>query len=339
VRRSLTLRRLASAWPAGLAAAALFAGCLLGNSDTGNPSESSPYTDEDAGTGYQQDFAGEDLASGIVMPGHFHPVGYADVPIHGRDLKWQVTDCRTCHGQDLTGGPVGAGGPGTTIAPNSCDPCHKQGWRTDCTYCHGTPGGNGAPPIDLDGESDPSKITFPGHPAHTSGRLSAPFDCINCHRKPTDVLTPYHVFDASPRRAENNLTGGLSSVGVYDPVAGQCTNLYCHGTGRGSNGTVEKHAQGPLACSACHADMTTQARWATMTERHTTHLSQGFNCTNCHAGVTPTNPGSIDGDKTLHVNGKPDIAFSADSGSMAYDAGAKQCTGTCHGEKHSGRTW
>ena len=69
--------------------------------------------------------------------------------------------------------------------------------------------------------------------------MSAPFDCVNCHRKPDDVLFPYHVFDASPRRAENDLSGGLSNVGVYDPVAGQCTNLYCHGTGRGSNGTVQ----------------------------------------------------------------------------------------------------
>jgi hypothetical protein len=321
-----------------LAVASVFAGCLI-TSNTGNPSSASPYTDEDAGYGYLQDFSAQDLASGVVLPGHFHPQGYENATIHGRDLKWQVTDCRTCHGQDLTGGTVGSGGPGTTMAPNSCDSCHESGWRTDCTYCHGTPGGNGAPPLDLDGTSDPAKLSFPGHPAHTSGRLSAPFDCNNCHRKPTDVLSPYHVFDASPRRAENNLTGGLSTVGVYDPVQGKCFNLYCHGTGRGSNGTVDKHAPGPLACSACHADMTTPARWSTMTDHHSTHLVKGnINCTNCHVGVSSKDPGVIDG-KTLHVNGKPDVGFSADSGTMQFDAGSHSCTGTCHNEVHDGRTW
>jgi len=319
--------------------AVVFAGCFLGTSDSTNPSSGSPYSDEDAGTGYQLDFSDQDLASGVVMPGHFHPVGYADAKIHGRDLKWQITDCRTCHGQDLNGGAVGAGGAGTTIAPNSCDTCHQAGWRTNCTYCHGTTGGNGAPPRDLDGQLDPKRISFPGHPAHTSGRLSAPFDCSNCHRKPTDVLTPYHVFDASPRRAENNLTGGLSTVGVYDPVLGRCTNLYCHGTGRGSSGTVSKLALGPLACNACHADMTNQQQWPTMSARHLKHLVQGsVDCTHCH-NQTVSGAASVLADKSVHVNGKVEIAFNTDASNMTYNAGNKTCTGNCHSEQHNARSW
>ena len=313
-------------------------GCLALQAYDGPGAQAgSPYTDEDAGTGYEVDLAGEDLASGVVAAGHYHPAGYNAPSIHGRDLKLQVQDCRTCHAQDLTGGSVGAGGG--TIAPPSCDSCHQAGWRTTCTYCHGTSGGNGAPPRDLNGETDPRKISFPGHAAHTSGRLSAPFDCINCHRKPTDALTPYHIFDASPRRAENNLSGGLSTVGVYDPVLGKCTNLYCHGTGRGSSGTVDKLAIGPLACNACHADMVNTAQWATMSGNHRRHLGKGnIDCTHCHDS-TVHGAASTLSNKLLHVDGKVEVAFNTNAGAITYNAANKTCNGSCHGEGHNNRGW
>src|SRR5688572_30699418 len=63
----------------------------------------SPFTDEDAGTGYELDLAGEDFA-GMVLAGKYHPVGWKEPASHGLQMKWQVQDCRTCHGQDLTGG-------------------------------------------------------------------------------------------------------------------------------------------------------------------------------------------------------------------------------------------
>ena len=324
-----SLAALASGAVVVAIAAGAFSGCLLGHGDTGS------LTDEDAGTGYEVDFGTEDLASGAVLPGHFHPQGYAVRDIHGRDLKWQVTDCRTCHGQDLSGGPAA----GTMGAAPGCDGCHQAGWRTNCTYCHGTPGGPGAPPRDLDGQTDVTKISFPGHPPHTSGRMALPFDCIQCHRKPTDVLTPYHVFDASPRRGENNLSGGLSSQGFYDPVTGVCSNLYCHGNGRGSNGAVQKLAQGPLACGTCHADMTTPAKWATQSGQHNKHLNvDAVNCTICHAATVAMDPGVLS-DRTPHVNGKADVVFGGAGATMTFNAAAKSCTGTCHGESHSARKW
>jgi predicted CxxxxCH...CXXCH cytochrome family protein len=277
-----------------------------------------------------------------VLPGHYHPQGYLAPNIHGRDMKLQVQDCRTCHGMDLNGGTAGAGGG--TIAPPSCDSCHQAGWRTNCTYCHGTVstgagGGAGNPPRDLDGETDVSKISFPGHVAHVSGRIAPAFDCVQCHRKPTDVLSPYHAFDSSPRRGENTLVGGLSPLGVYDPTTKTCTNLYCHGNGRNSVGMMAVATKGPLTCNACHPDITTAARWPTMSGQHNRHLTEGgVNCTNCHAATVATDPLVVTG-KDRHLNGKPDPAFSADSGNVAYDAATNKCTGTCHNKNHVSLSW
>lgn len=309
----------------------LASGCLLGLEEYIPPD----YTNEDAGTGYEGDLAGEDLVSGVVLPGHYHPVGYNAPPIHGRDLKLQVQDCRTCHGQNLNGGSAGAGGG--TIAPPSCDTCHKASWRTDCTYCHGTAGGKGAPPRDLDGQTNPAKITFPGHTAHLSGRIAPSFDCIQCHRKPTDVLTPYHVFDASPRRGENNLSGGLSPQGVYDPQLKQCTNVYCHGIGR-LNGSVSVDTPAPLSCSGCHADLTTQARWTQMSGDHRLHLNLGnVNCTHCHAGTVAADSGTVS-NTSKHLDGIRQVTFNADAAGITYNAATRLCTGTCHGTNHN-ETW
>jgi predicted CxxxxCH...CXXCH cytochrome family protein len=298
--------------------------------------ETPDYTNEDSGVGYEVDFAGEDLVSGPVLPGHYHPAGYAAYTIHGRDLKLQVQDCRTCHGQELNGGVVGAGGG--TIAPPGCDGCHPSGWRSSCTFCHGTTGGNGAPPRDLNGETNPAAISFPGHPAHQSGRITRALDCNQCHRKPTDVLSPYHVFDASPRRGENNLSGGLSPQGVYDPVNKGCTNTYCHGNGR-ANGTVTLKTASQLTCSGCHADATTPALWNTMSGDHARHLrDNGVDCTTCHNTVTAAQTSTIS-DKALHVDGQRQVAFAAGLGNIAWNAAGRTCTGTCHNKNHTNDTW
>jgi predicted CxxxxCH...CXXCH cytochrome family protein len=313
----------------------LCGGCLAAY-DMSEDLSPSPYTDEDAGTGYEVDLAGEDLASGSTVPGRYHPLGYSDRAVHGRDLKLQVQDCRTCHAADLTGGQLGLGGD-TTMAPPSCDSCHQAGWRTNCTYCHGTAGGNGNPPRDISGEMDPTKISFPGHVAHVSGRITQVLDCAQCHRKPTDVLFPYHVFDASPRRGENDLSGGLSAAGVYDPVALSCNGVYCHGNGR-TNGTIKKTVAGPLACSSCHADMSVPAAWATMSSNHRRHLGiNGVDCTQCHNGTSATSAAQVT-DKTLHLNGKPDVKMAGQAATITYNAAGKTCTGNCH-ENHNNRRW
>jgi hypothetical protein len=309
------------------------AGCLGsmlappdGGVDVGdNPDLAGVFGPEDAGTVAQADLAG--FGNGGMR---YHPLGYAAAEQHGPELKLQKQDCRVCHGSDLKGGSAGV----------SCDGCHTPNWRTTCTFCHGGANGDttGLPPRDIDGELDPTKISFPAHQAHASGRITSVLACTQCHKPNLDVLSPGHIFtDGTPGRAEVFLAGGLSPQGTYDTATKTCANNYCHGTGR-SNGTIAFDAA-PRTCHDCHADITTPAAWNTMSGDHAKHLRIGgtVNCTTCHNGTVKTDPLVIS-DKTRHLDGKRNIQFNADAAGITYDVNTRRCTGSCHGKNHND-TW
>ncbi len=258
--------------------------------------------------------------------GRYHPDGFASPAMHGPELTLQRQDCRSCHGQDLTGGT----GP-------SCDGCHTpdepQAWRSDCTFCHGgEDNSTGAPPRNLDGTDGAG--TFPVHTAHVSDGVAAAADCIQCHVKAVDVLSPGHVFDATPAAAEVDLGAGLSPQGSYDGE--RCSATYCHGGGRVDDGSVAK-TDGPLGCNGCHADMTSAGEsLAAMSGSHQLHLGvDAVNCGECHAGVTAD--GTSIADRARHVDGARDVSFLAPGFSFA--AADQTCTGTCHGVAHSAFPW
>jgi hypothetical protein len=257
--------------------------------------------------------------------GTYHPPGYADPAVHGLELKLQKQDCRSCHGAALDGGS----------AQVSCDSCHRSGWRTNCTYCHGGAAGDtsGGPPRDINGQSDPTKISFPPHGPHAAGRISAAWTCVQCHKVPTDVLSASHIFDGTPGRAEALLGGGLASASSYDYAGRACNNNYCHGTGR-VNGDVSASA-GPRTCHDCHGDMTSTS-WTMLSSTHLTHLAAGFGCVTCH-GATVKDSVTI-ADKTLHLDGKIDVQLGAAATGITYVAAANHCTGTCHTKMHN-YTW
>ena len=255
--------------------------------------------------------------------GRYHPVGWAMPALHGPALKGQTDNCRLCHGGDLGGGSVGVG----------CDSCHPAGWRTNCTFCHGGVDNDlGSPPRDLSGETDPTRLSFGAHTVHVTERTHPAFDCTQCHVKPSDVLSPGHVFDDTPGRAEVVFGGGLSAAGAYDGTT--CSSLYCHGNGRGANGTYDKHGPTPT-CGGCHPDQSSgSSAWATMSGRHARHLDQGIACYECHGAVVNQAADTIL-DPTLHVNGQPDLLFTTSS--ITYAGGG--CSGICHGEGHEGERW
>ena len=245
--------------------------------------------------------------------GSYHPAGWSDPTVHGMALKFQTeTDCRTCHGDDLLGGT----GP-------ACESCHGAGWESNCLWCHGgEETTTGAPPEGIDDSTGEQLDTFVPHTAHLTSDI-ANVACERCHDVPTSALTPGHVFDDdTPGVAEVVILGGTWA----SPT---CTN-YCHGDGQGGNGSLD-HTDGPRDCASCHADRTTPARWGSMSGRHATHLFEGFQCDECHS---PTVSGSSTiVDASLHVNGQPDY----DLGPITYNGAT--CSGTCHGERHSGRSW
>ncbi|MFO0724054.1 MAG: hypothetical protein U1E65_09745 [Myxococcota bacterium] len=245
--------------------------------------------------------------------GSYHPAGFGEAAVHGAELKLGVQDCRSCHGSDLQG----ASGP-------SCDSCHQQGWRSNCTFCHGgTADQTGAPPRDLSGATDPAQLSFRAHTQHVSASsVHAAFECTACHTKPSDVLSTDHVFDSTPGRAEVVFSGGLSSAGIYDGN-GSCRALYCHGNGRGNNGSYRQTQAAP-GCQTCHPQ-------AGLGGRHGDHLGSevGASCYDCHAD-TVNAAGSIVS-PARHVDGHKDVRFAA--AAMSFSGGG--CTGSCHGQRHA----
>jgi predicted CxxxxCH...CXXCH cytochrome family protein len=274
------------------------------------------YEDDPGGSG------GGGGGGGGGTTGLYHPAGYVAANAHGLELNMQADDCQSCHGADLTGGTSGV----------SCDSagCHSDGWRSDCTYCHGgeTPGG--APPRDIDGVSDLAAITFPAHKAHVTAQNHKAFECTQCHKNATDILSPGHVFDDTPGRAEITFAAGLSSAGQYDEMGG-CTNLYCHGTGRTPGSS--KRDDGAKDCASCHAGASTPGGWLGMSGQHAKHLGKGVACGDCHSGVASGNDTITNPD--LHVNGT--VEYTMD-GTGITQSGA-QCTGFCHNKGHFFDSW
>ncbi|MEZ4293470.1 MAG: hypothetical protein R3B70_00715 [Polyangiaceae bacterium] len=159
----------------------------------------------------------------VEHEGGVHPEGFAyktNPAFHGKLLKdtgYDMSDCRSCHGDDYGGGPVGF----------SCNQagCHVNGVEW-CGTCH-------------DGKSPPEPETG-GHPAH-------PFDCGSCHRVPQSAREYAH-----PNGKVAVTPKGLAEAGgatpVWNPDDRRCQNTYCHGP----ESPDWDSPTGPLPCDACH---------------------------------------------------------------------------------------
>ena len=149
----------------------------------------------------------------------------------------------------------------------------RQGWRTNCTFCHGgTDSQTGAPPRDLRGATARDELAFRAHTEHLSERNHIAWDCNECHVKPVDVLSVGHVFDDTPGASEVDFSGGLSAGGRYDGNGG-CANMYCHGNGR--TGGAYDHTNARPTCNTCHPSNR-------LGGGHGTHLREGVSCEYCH---------------------------------------------------------
>ncbi len=279
-----------------------------------------------APTACDQPDAGFDPDGGSAAPDagfqRHHPAGFDQAAAHGPALKQQAEDCRTCHGADLRGGS----GP-------SCDSCHAAGWRTNCTYCHGgTDSMTGAPPRDLNGTTQRAQLSFRAHTEHGSNTLHPAYDCVQCHTKPSDVLSSNHIFDSTPGHVEVSFLGGISASGTYGG-SGACSTLYCHGNGRTSQGSYN-HTQAAPACGSCHpGPSATGIQALRMSGQHGRHIGERIACAECHADTVSSNGMIIGPDR--HVNGMKD--FRAPGTTITYSGG--RCSGNCHGEVHNARRW
>lgn len=251
-------------------------------------------------------------------PTTYHPPGWDDSSEHGIGAKFRTDDCQGCHGSDLSGGSSGV----------SCDDCHDSGWRNNCTFCHGgTDNNTGAPPEDIDDST--SGLSFDAHTSHVSSSKHPDYDCVQCHTKPSDVLSDGHLFNADSTKGVSEVIfkAGLSDVGTY-AGAGSCSNLYCHGDGDGKNGSAKDG--NTYGCTDCHGGMADGGRG--LGGKHDDHLEEGVSCEDCHSSTVSS--GTTISGPDNHVNGKVDVALPS---GMTYSGG--ECTGNCHGENHNGRNW
>lgn len=289
--------------------------------DTGTENPDAPPV-EDAVTdnGTPIDVVGED-STGDSKQSPFHPAGWVSPISHGTAAMLNSLDCTMCHGVELDGGTSG----------QSCDTCHGNGWRSNCTFCHG--GGDndtGAPPKSIDGATDSADGAFPAHGSHVSGDTHSAITCSACHKTPTDATSPGHLFDDTPGAAEVDLSGGLSPNGKFANLT--CSSLYCHGNGQGDNGSVPLN-KSSIGCSSCHPGPTSSSvAIGAMTGRHAKHVKEGLGCYECHSGVFNDQYEPVDG--SLHVNGQPNVKMPA---GITYSGAG--CTGTCHGEYHMNPSW
>ena len=260
--------------------------------------------------------------------------GNASSPVWTRVDASQST-CGSCHGVP----PPPPHPPG-----NNCATCHPtmeenslnfrdpdshingvidvvdQAATGGCTSCHGT-ASNAAPPRDLRGNTATTVATVGAHQAHLkTSTWHHAVVCTSCHVVPQLVTSPGHIDGDNIAEVKFDT---LNPAGVYTEATATCSTLYCHGNGRGSNGTIAFTRVGPLACTACHSTSGTG-----MSGRHRTHLGDKvtLRCSACHSQVVDQNMNVINAD--LHVNGVHEVKMV----NGTWNAVTRTCSNTgCHG--------
>ncbi|HWU88409.1 MAG TPA: CxxxxCH/CxxCH domain-containing protein [Kofleriaceae bacterium] len=284
--------------------------------------------------------------------------------IAGAGATWSGTTCTTrCHGNTAIGGAQptptwtrvdgsqatcgschGVPPPAPHPTDNKCASCHptmEEGSMTfrdpashingvvdvvgagatgGCTTCHGST--TSAPPKDLLGNTAPTGRGVGAHTAHlATSTWHRAIPCSSCHVVPTTVDAPGHIDGDNTAELKFDT---LNPAGTY--AAGTCSNLYCHGTGRGNIGTASWTTPGALACTSCHS-----VNGTNMSGDHRLHIGeQGLRCSQCHGTVVDANRNIINAN--LHVNGVHEVKMANGN----FNATTRQCTNTgCHGTE----TW
>ena len=191
-----------------------------------------------------------------------------------------------------------------------------------CTACHGDAQRSGnevnalkvnqaAPPVDLNGESQPSARGVGAHQNHlTESASHSPISCTECHKVPDNVFDPGHLDNPNGAkitfgtRAQSN-----GSTPSYNSTKAACSNTYCHQAYKPDNNpnwTAPRDST--AACGSCHGLPPAAPH------------PQNKQCFQCHGGVVDKDRNFIN--KKLHING------SIDLGSLACNS--------CHGTDSSG---
>lgn len=189
-----------------------------------------------------------------------------------------------------------------------------------CWSCHGSID-QPAPPTDLEGNTDYTSPGVGAHQAHVQpSDWHQQLNCTQCHVLPTGVDAPGHRDDGD-NQAELTFDG-LNPDATYDFATYTCSNLYCHGNGQDSNGTMTWTNDLQLDCNDCHATDNPDQ----MTGRHDKHIiNRGHECVECHRTVVDAQRNFVDPNE--HINGYYNVAFLEDGD---WDGVTKTCDVRCH---------
>ena len=208
-----------------------------------------------------------------------------------------------------------------------------------CNSCHGG-ADNDAPPADLAGQSDTSRVSVGAHQSHLKGtrNLAVPLACTDCHKVPASLEDAGHI-DTNPPA---DLTFGAlaKSKGAtpsWDHGAAKCSGTYCHGatlpaggaTNRSPTWTVVDGSQ--EACGTCHGVSPTTGRHPSVFDDHT-----GQRCYFCHQSTATNAATPAIADKTKHIDGIVEVKISLGG---TYDPDTKLCTPACHGSDPGPQYW
>jgi predicted CxxxxCH...CXXCH cytochrome family protein len=187
-----------------------------------------------------------------------------------------------------------------------------------CTTCHGST--TSAPPKDLTGNTAATARGVGAHQAHLkTSTWHRAVTCSSCHVVPSTVDAPGHRDGDNVAEVKFD---ALNPTGLYTVATTTCSQQYCHGNGRGGNGTVSWVTPGALACGACHSTNGTN-----MSGDHRKHIvGENLKCNACHRDVVDANMNVINAN--LHVNGVHEVKMAAGT----FNPATRQCTNTgCHG--------
>jgi len=248
--------------------------------------------------------------------------------------------CANCHA--VTGSSP------LLLAP-LCTTCHLAGSPltvTQCASCHTKP---------------PAGSAFPdtaGKHAKHDALAGVTGACGACHTG-FDSGTQGHYDHANARPGKNSLNVPPAPTGfdaaynakganaAFDPVAQTCSSVSCHGgivTPSWQTGSINGSVD--AGCKQCHALGTalgTPQANSPFSGQHRGHLGGeiGALCTDCHT-MTGSSAGALNHYaflKTALMEGPASSTLTPGGSAANYNAAARTCTLTCHGENHNNRSW
>jgi predicted CxxxxCH...CXXCH cytochrome family protein len=246
----------------------------------------------------------------VTAPGvEAHPDGWlvpSSANFHGKHIaanKWDMSECKTCHGVDFKGGNTGA----------SCMKCHTSADGPQaCGTCHGNRD-HANPPKSLSGDTVDTYYGVGMHMSHLySSDWAAPVACSECHTVPESFLDSSHIGPNPDGRAELNFgplartQHGAVPNPIYDQNTNTCANNYCHGKFYGGNQTSAPKwtDAGTVYCGTCHGDPSTGDPMPRLGSGQIAppHLAALPQCYLCHGSVIDSNMTIIAPLK--HINGE-----------------------------------